>query len=101
MLYSKPEGWSCKARTKFFKCLQNSNFEGRSGPWNPLSVLLGRFARTLAQQSGLDYAIMTGGDVGPLGKEAVHEINKLSAGRLRGAAQSLREPPRSPRLARR
>jgi ATPase family AAA domain-containing protein 3A/B len=35
------------------------------------------FAQTLAKQSGLDYAIMTGGDVGPLGKEAVHEINKL------------------------
>jgi ATPase family AAA domain-containing protein 3A/B len=35
------------------------------------------FARTLAQQSGLDYAIMSGGDVGPLGKDAVHELNKL------------------------
>merc|ERR1719482_1870642 len=35
------------------------------------------FARTLAKNSGLDYAIMTGGDVGPLGKEAVHEVNKL------------------------
>eukprot|EP00435_Cladocopium_sp_Y103_P057667 s25_g19.t4 len=29
------------------------------------------FARTLARQSGLDYAIMSGGDVGPLGKDAV------------------------------
>jgi len=35
------------------------------------------FARTLSKQSGLDYAIMSGGDVGPLGKEAVHEMNKL------------------------
>ena len=35
------------------------------------------FARTLARQSGLDYAVMTGGDVGPLGKDAVAEINKL------------------------
>lgn len=35
------------------------------------------FARTLARQSGLDYAIMSGGDVGPLGKDAVHELNKL------------------------
>jgi len=35
------------------------------------------FARTLAQQSGLDYAIMSGGDVGPLGKDAVDEVNKL------------------------
>lgn len=37
------------------------------------------FARTLAKQSGLDYAIMSGGDVGPLGKDAVHELNKLFA----------------------
>lgn len=37
------------------------------------------FARTLARQSGLDYAIMSGGDVGPLGKDAVHELNKLFA----------------------
>lgn len=25
----------------------------------------------------MDYAIMTGGDVGPLGKDAVNEVNKL------------------------
>ncbi|EER12765.1 26S proteosome regulatory subunit, putative [Perkinsus marinus ATCC 50983] len=37
------------------------------------------FARTLALQSGLDYAIMTGGDVGPLGKDAVDEMNRLFA----------------------
>uniref|UniRef100_A0A7S2IQC7 AAA+ ATPase domain-containing protein n=1 Tax=Alexandrium andersonii TaxID=327968 RepID=A0A7S2IQC7_9DINO len=35
------------------------------------------FARTLSKQSGLDYAIMSGGDVGPLGKDAVQELNKL------------------------
>lgn len=35
------------------------------------------FARTLAKQSGLDYAIMSGGDVGPLGQLAVTELNKL------------------------
>lgn len=35
------------------------------------------FARTLSRESGLDYAIMSGGDVGPLGKDAVHELNKL------------------------
>lgn len=35
------------------------------------------FARTLAKQSGMDYAIMSGGDVGPLGKDAVEEVNKL------------------------
>lgn len=37
------------------------------------------FARTLAHDSGLDYAIMAGGDVGPLGRDAVTEINKLFA----------------------
>merc|ERR1719499_2145712 len=35
------------------------------------------FARTLARQSGLDYAIMSGGDVGPLGKDGPHELHKL------------------------
>lgn len=35
------------------------------------------FARTLAKQSGLDYAIMSGGDVGPLGRLATDEMNKL------------------------
>ncbi|CEM02546.1 unnamed protein product [Vitrella brassicaformis CCMP3155] len=35
------------------------------------------FARTISRNSGLDYAIMTGGDIGPLGKDAVNEINKL------------------------
>ncbi|EPT26791.1 ATPase, AAA family protein [Toxoplasma gondii TgCatPRC2] len=35
------------------------------------------FARTLARESGMDYAIMTGGDVGPLGMDAPNEINKL------------------------
>eukprot|EP00929_Paragymnodinium_shiwhaense_P114476 TRINITY_DN82884_c0_g1_i1.p1 TRINITY_DN82884_c0_g1~~TRINITY_DN82884_c0_g1_i1.p1 ORF type:complete len:564 (-),score=183.47 TRINITY_DN82884_c0_g1_i1:151-1842(-) len=35
------------------------------------------FARTLARQSGLDYAVMSGGDLGPLGREGPHEIHKL------------------------
>lgn len=35
------------------------------------------FARTLAKQSGMDYAIMSGGDLGPLGKEGPHELHKL------------------------
>eukprot|EP00928_Gymnodinium_smaydae_P047009 TRINITY_DN31351_c0_g1_i1.p1 TRINITY_DN31351_c0_g1~~TRINITY_DN31351_c0_g1_i1.p1 ORF type:complete len:578 (+),score=170.32 TRINITY_DN31351_c0_g1_i1:190-1923(+) len=35
------------------------------------------FARTLATQCGLDYAIMSGGDLGPLGKEGPHELHKL------------------------
>lgn len=35
------------------------------------------FARTLARQSGLDYAIMSGGDLGPLGREGPSELHKL------------------------
>lgn len=35
------------------------------------------FAKGLANHSGLDYAIMTGGDVAPLGREAVSEMHKL------------------------
>ncbi|KAL5709533.1 hypothetical protein ACHQM5_020213 [Ranunculus cassubicifolius] len=34
-------------------------------------------ARELAQQSGLDYALMTGGDVAPLGAKAVTKIHQL------------------------
>lgn len=35
------------------------------------------FAKKLAGASGMDYAIMSGGDVSPLGREAVTEIHKL------------------------
>lgn len=35
------------------------------------------FAKGLARHSGLDYAIITGGDVAPLGREAVSEMHKL------------------------
>jgi ATPase family AAA domain-containing protein 3A/B len=35
------------------------------------------FAKNLAKNSGLEYAILTGGDVAPLGKDAVTEIHKL------------------------
>jgi len=35
------------------------------------------FARGLAHHSGLDYAILTGGDVAPLGRDAVTELHKL------------------------
>merc|ERR1712137_500351 len=37
------------------------------------------FARTLARQSGMDYAIMSGGDLGPLGREGPNELHKLFA----------------------
>eukprot|EP00172_Hildenbrandia_rubra_P001820 Plantae.Rhodophyta-Hildenbrandia_rubra.ctg24295.p1 GENE.Plantae.Rhodophyta-Hildenbrandia_rubra.ctg24295~~Plantae.Rhodophyta-Hildenbrandia_rubra.ctg24295.p1 ORF type:complete len:590 (+),score=121.94 Plantae.Rhodophyta-Hildenbrandia_rubra.ctg24295:694-2463(+) len=35
------------------------------------------FAKGLAQHSGLEYAILTGGDLAPLGSEAVTELHKL------------------------
>ena len=35
------------------------------------------FARNLARSSGMDFAIMTGGDIAPLGKDAVTQIHKL------------------------
>jgi ATPase family AAA domain-containing protein 3A/B len=34
-------------------------------------------AKRLARTSGLDYAIMSGGDIGPLGKDGVTELHKL------------------------
>merc|ERR1719265_499724 len=37
------------------------------------------FARTLARQSGLDYAVMSGGDLGPLGSAGPNELHKLFA----------------------
>jgi ATPase family AAA domain-containing protein 3A/B len=35
------------------------------------------FAKGLAHHSGLEYAIFTGGDIAPLGRDAVTEIHKL------------------------
>jgi ATPase family AAA domain-containing protein 3A/B len=35
------------------------------------------FAKSLARHSGLDYAILTGGDVAPMGKEGVSAIHKV------------------------
>lgn len=35
------------------------------------------FAKGLAQHSGLEYAILTGGDIAPLGRDAVTELHKL------------------------
>lgn len=35
------------------------------------------FVKKLAQHSGMDYAIMTGGDVLPMGRDAVTEIHKV------------------------
>lgn len=50
-------------------CFQNIN----------LNFILGKtmFIKKLAQHSGMDYAIMTGGDVLPMGREAVTSIHKV------------------------
>lgn len=50
---------------------QNILFYGPPGTGKTL------FAKSLAQNSGMNYAIMTGGDVAPLGKEGVTAIHKL------------------------
>ena len=34
-------------------------------------------AQRMAKASGMDYALMSGGDVGPLGKDAVTELHAL------------------------
>ena len=53
-----------KLRTRFFP----------AGPPGTGKTL---FAKGLSRHSGLDYAIITGGDVAPLGREAVSEMHKL------------------------
>lgn len=35
------------------------------------------FAKKLAMKSGLEYAVMVGSDIAPLGSQAVYELNKL------------------------
>lgn len=35
------------------------------------------FAKKLAMQSGLEYAVMVGSDIAPLGSDAVLELNKI------------------------
>ena len=35
------------------------------------------FAKGLARHSGLEYAILTGGDIAPLGRDAVTEMHKV------------------------
>ena len=37
------------------------------------------FAKKLAMHSGMDYAIMTGGDVAPMGRDGVTAMHKVSS----------------------
>ena len=58
-------------RKKHYAPFRNLLFYGPPGTGKTL------FAKQLAKQSGLDYAILTGADVAPLGTLAVTEIHKL------------------------
>jgi ATPase family AAA domain-containing protein 3A/B len=58
-------------RQKHFAPCKNLMFYGPPGTGKTL------FAKKLAMQSGLDYAVMVGADIAPLGANAVLELNKL------------------------
>jgi ATPase family AAA domain-containing protein 3A/B len=58
-------------RKKHYAPFRNLLFFGAPGTGKTL------FAKQLAKQSGLDFAILTGADVAPLGTQAVSELNKL------------------------
>ncbi|XP_071929220.1 uncharacterized protein [Coffea arabica] len=63
---------SATANTKSHQApFRNMLFYGPPGTGKTMA------ARELAQRSGLDYALMTGGDVAPLGSQAVTKIHQL------------------------
>lgn len=58
-------------RKKHFAPSKNLMFYGPPGTGKTL------FAKKLAMKSGLEYAVMVGSDIAPLGPLAVRELNKL------------------------
>lgn len=58
-------------RRKHFAPCKNMLFYGPPGTGKTL------FAKKLAMKSGLDYAVMTGSDIAPLGVQAVSQMNQL------------------------
>lgn len=58
-------------RKKHFAPAKNMMFYGPPGTGKTL------FAKKLALQSGLEYAVMVGSDIAPLGSQAVKELNSL------------------------
>lgn len=58
-------------RRKHYAPAKNMLFYGPPGTGKTL------FAKKLAMQSGLEYAVMVGSDIAPLGPMAVTELNKL------------------------
>merc|ERR1712151_934845 len=60
-------------KTHFAPC-KNMMFYGPPGTGKTL------FAKKLAMQSGLEYAVMVGSDIAPLGNQAVSELNRIFDG---------------------
>jgi ATPase family AAA domain-containing protein 3A/B len=58
-------------RKKHYAPAKNMLFYGPPGTGKTL------FAKKLAMESGLEYAVMVGADIAPLGNMAVQELNKL------------------------
>ena len=58
-------------RKQHYAPCKNMMFYGPPGTGKTL------FAKKLAMQSGLEYAVMVGSDIAPLGKDAVTELNKI------------------------
>ena len=58
-------------RKKHFAPCKNMMFYGPPGTGKTL------FAKKLAMQSGMEYAVMVGSDIAPLGSQAVYELNNL------------------------
>ena len=58
-------------RKQHYAPCKNMMFYGPPGTGKTL------FAKKLAMQSGLEYAVMVGSDIAPLGKDAVTELNRI------------------------
>ena len=58
-------------RKQHYAPCKNMMFFGPPGTGKTL------FAKKLAMQSGLEYAVMVGSDIAPLGSDAVTELNKI------------------------
>ncbi|XP_052819429.1 ATPase family AAA domain-containing protein 3-A-like [Mya arenaria] len=56
---------------------KNSGFYRNLLMYGPPGTGKTMFAKNLARHSGMDYAIMTGGDVAPMGKEGVSAMHKV------------------------
>ncbi|OMJ66861.1 hypothetical protein SteCoe_36146 [Stentor coeruleus] len=67
----KTLGHSIVNRKKHYAPFRNLLLYGPPGTGKTM------FAKSLAKHSGMDFAILTGGDIGPLGKDGVTELHRL------------------------